>query len=89
MRKVKTFKWEREPLGATDLGRLGKFVKVPEFAEGNSLFLGWGVDFQDLDHGVGSYTVAIVEHVNGTVELYPVDLIQFMEGVGIYEVGSK
>ncbi len=46
--------------------------------EREAVFHGFGLDFEELNDGVGSYTVAIVEMPDGTVELVPVDLVQFI-----------
>ena len=39
----------------------------------------WGNNFEEFEHGPGNYTVAIVEHDNGTVDTYPPNLIEFVE----------
>lgn len=43
-----------------------------------AVFHGFGLDFEELNDGVGNYTVAIVELPDGTVELVPVGLVQFI-----------
>ncbi len=43
-----------------------------------AVFHGFGLDFEELNDGVGNYTVAIVELPDGTVELVSVDRIQFI-----------
>ena len=40
-------------------------------------FQGWGLDYQEFDMSCGTYTVAIVEKQDGTIELVPVNLIKF------------
>ena len=69
MRKVKVFKYERNP--DTNL------LELVEQGIGN--FHAFGCDFEDLDHGVGNYSTAIVEMENGKIENVAVENIQFID----------
>jgi hypothetical protein len=42
------------------------------------VFLGWGVDYEELRDGVGSYSVAIIEYEDGTVGTALLSCIQFV-----------
>ena len=45
---------------------------------GQAQFHGFGFEYQELDEGVGNYTVAIIEWPNGTVETVTVNRIKFV-----------
>jgi hypothetical protein len=44
---------------------------------GNALFLDFGVDFEEFEYGVGTYSTAIIELPSGEVKNVPVELIVF------------
>jgi len=52
------------------------FKKV---SKGYASFLAWGVDFQECEMGVGSYTTAIIELDDGSVHVLPAEMIKFVE----------
>ena len=69
MEKRKVVVYKYEPVkGKTH------YDKVPD---GNGIFLQFGVDFEELENGVGSYSTAIVEMPDGSVKNVPVELIVF------------
>jgi hypothetical protein len=67
MRKVKLFKWEK-------IAESRLYAKV---ADGEGLFVQYGIDFEEVNDGVGSCTTAIIEMEDGTVRNMPLELIQF------------
>lgn len=48
-------------------------------------FLFWGVDYEELQGGIGHYTVAIVELENGAVVTAPASSVKFLEGSALQE----
>jgi hypothetical protein len=44
---------------------------------GSGIFLAWGVDYEELQNGVGMFSTAIIEMPDGTVKNWPVDMIRF------------
>lgn len=48
---------------------------------GNAIFHQWGVDYKEFEVGIGSYTVAIVEWPDGTVEEILPRFIRFIDTV--------
>lgn len=71
-RKAVFYKWEKRT-GTTALN--GRFEKV---LDGQGVFLGFGTDFEELNHGVGQFTTGIIELHDGTMKSVPVEMIQFM-----------
>lgn len=67
MRKVKVLEYEK------DL-ESGEFELVEK---GEGLLHAFGVDYQELENGSGTYSTAIVEMEGGRVKNVPVELIQF------------
>lgn len=67
MRKVCIYEWKRVE---------GKrhYEKV---SIGNGLFHQFGVGYEELDAGVGNFSTAIVELLDGSIVNVPVDLITF------------
>lgn len=51
-------------------------TKVPV---GSGKFHQFGVDYEELNDGVGNFSTAIVEMPDGKVVNVPVDLIEFIE----------
>lgn len=47
--------------------------------DGWAKFHAWGVDFQNCEFGVGTYSAAIVERKDGRVELVPAEMIKFIK----------
>ena len=43
------------------------------------LFHGWGIDSEEVDGGVLTYTVGIIELDDGEIELVPVKLFVFVK----------
>ena len=63
--------------------RLGRYVveakqseKVPAF---KAWFHGFGVNFEELETGVGNYTVAILERDDGAIVLEPAENVEFLQ----------
>lgn len=54
--------------------------------KGYATFIKWGVDYEELEHGVGSYSTAIIRLDDGTIKNVHVDMIRFLKplakGVG-------
>ena len=67
MRKVKTFKWEKNENRT--------FSKV-EDGEGD--FIQYGTDYEEFETGPGNFTTAVIEMPDGTVKNLALDLIQFL-----------
>jgi len=44
---------------------------------GSGVFLEFGVDFEELERGVGNYSTALVEMPDGSVKNVPVELVVF------------
>ena len=65
-RKVVFFRYERS--------ENGNYEKV---AEGHGEFLGFGVDYEELNNGAGTFSTAIIELPDGSVKNIPVELIVF------------
>lgn len=73
MRQVKVFEWKRpEGEGANRLPH----VKAEKCY---ATFHQFGVDYEEFESGPGNFSVAIVEYSDGTVDLVPAHLIQFIE----------
>lgn len=45
----------------------------------DGVFHGWGVDYEELEAGVGNFTAAIVERPGGVIVLVPAAKISFPE----------
>ena len=69
MRKVRVFKYERK-LGDTFHTKID---------DGLATFHRWGVDYEELENGVGNYSTAIIEREDGSVKNVPVALIAFVQ----------
>ena len=59
MRKVKVFKYER-----TKEPKKYHMEKVPD---GEALFHKWGLDVDEEDNGIASYSTAIIERSDGSI----------------------
>jgi hypothetical protein len=46
---------------------------------GKAYFLGFGIEYEELDNTVGQYSTAIIELQDGTVKNVPVEHIRFLE----------
>ncbi len=68
-RLVKVTKWEKHP-------EHKHFEQVPD---GVAVFHQFGSDIEEYHEGAATYSTAIIERKNGTVENVPVGLIQFIE----------
>ncbi len=66
-RKVLVYKYERVQ-GQTNLEKV---------CIGGGIFHQFGLDYEELEDGVGNYTTAMVEMSDGTIEGVPVDLVEF------------
>ena len=64
MRKVKYFEYDRLTRG--------------RIAMGIATFLAWGVDYEELNDGVGTFSTALIELDDGTVKNVPVENIEFV-----------
>jgi hypothetical protein len=54
----------------------GKFMLTEK---GEALFHAFGVDFEELENGIGSYSTAIIEWPDGSLGNVPVEHIRFLE----------
>ena len=68
MRKVTVFKREIIPAGGSKL-----------VERGWAWFHDFGLDYEELNDGVGNYTTAVVEFPDGTLENIPLPLVKFQE----------
>lgn len=68
MRKVTVFKREIIPAGGAKL-----------VERGWAWFHDFGLDYEELNDGVGSFTTAVVEFPDGTLENIPLPLVKFEE----------
>ncbi len=50
-----------------------------KYEKGTALFHQFGVDFEELDGGPGSYSTAIIEWEDGLVDMVRADMIQFVK----------
>lgn len=73
MRDVSVYEWWR-PDGSDYNVPFEKKLKT------KGVFLGFGLDFDAIDNGVGTYSIAIVELENGDIINPPVELIKFEDG---------
>lgn len=67
MRKVKIFKWVWNE----------EKQEHDEVLDGAGLFVQYGVNFVELDEGIGNYTSVIVEKSDGTILNLPTELVVF------------
>ena len=49
-----------------------------------AMFHSFGVDYEEFENGPGTYSVAIVEWPDGTIETVRADRIRFDEKIGGY-----
>ena len=69
MRNVRVYKFSKEPGD--------KYMKkVPD---GTAKFHQFGLDYQELDNGIGNFSAAVIERDDGTVKLVPADMIEFIK----------
>jgi len=68
--RVKIFKFERR------LEEGKSFLEKVE--NGYGAFCAWGLDYEEMDNGVGTYSTAIVKRDDGTIENVPVGMVQFL-----------
>ncbi len=79
-RKVKIFKFEPakdkdgEYLTNEQGHRYSNKVKT-----GVGLFHQWGCDYEEFESGAGTYSTAIIEMEDGTVENVPCELVKFIK----------
>jgi len=46
---------------------------------GTATFHQFGLDYQDLDGGIGTFSTAIIELGDGTIKNVPVELVEFVK----------
>ncbi|MCP5004663.1 MAG: hypothetical protein GY941_12105 [Planctomycetes bacterium] len=68
--KVKVFKWVKHAEG--------HFVKVFDYT---GTFLAWGVDYEELKYGVGTYPIAIVKLEDGSIKTPAARMVVFENGI--------
>ena len=52
-------------------------VEYEKVAAGTGIFIQYGIDFEELENGVGTYSTGIVEMKDGTIKNVPVENLQF------------
>ena len=70
MRDVIVYEWE---INNETARRTGKKIELGEAA-----FHQFGTNYEEFEKGPGNYSVAIVEHRDGTVECVDPELIKFI-----------
>lgn len=70
--EVKVFK---NQFRKTEEKPFGEWVKI---GDGTGWFHTWGCNYQEFEAGAGNFTVAIIEREDGTIEMTPADMIQFL-----------
>ncbi len=73
-RKVKVFKWVKHAEGPL----VDRFGKVFDYT---GTFLAWGVDYEELGCGVGTYSTAIVKLEDGSIKTAAVEMVVFENGI--------
>jgi len=53
------------------------FSNYQKVSDGHGVFLGFGVNYEELENGVGQYSTALVERPDGSVINVPVEMIVF------------
>jgi len=48
-----------------------------------ALFHEFGSDIEEFDNGVGTFSTAIVEYEDGTIDNITVELIRFLDPIGV------
>lgn len=48
--------------------------------KGEALFLQWGINYEELETGVGSFSTAIIELGDGTVKNISAEHVRFISG---------
>lgn len=71
MRQVQVFKWIQERDGD------GKLQNV-RTQDGMATFHQFGAAYEEFENGAGSYTIAIIERADGSVQQVNADMIQFI-----------
>ena len=46
--------------------------------QGEAEFMSWGVHYEELDHGVGAYSTAIIKLGDGRIKNIPVENVRFI-----------
>jgi len=67
-------------------------TKVPDkihfekVEKGYATFIKWGIDYEEINDGVGNFSTAIIRLDDGTIKNVPVEMIRFLKplakGVG-------
>ncbi len=81
MRRVKVFKQDR-----VKADKYHRYIKV---SDGEAYFHKWGIDYTELNDGVGSCSAAIIERDDGRIELIYPDNIQFIKKSTILPTEEK
>lgn len=74
-RRVRLYKWF-QPKADSSISPIPAATKEPD---GFGYFHDFGLDFEQMEFGVGTYSVALVETLHGEVRSIPVDLIEFID----------
>ena len=70
MNKVEVYKWEH----TIEDGKSFNW-KVYEC---DAVFCSWGVDYEELENGIGNYSTAIVQLSDGSIKNVECSLIRFL-----------
>ena len=78
MRKVKVYRWEQIDTG--NKNRFGNIeYRTEKIFDNYGLFHKIGLNFEEFDDGVGTYSTAIVEMPDGTMQHTDIEMIEFVE----------
>lgn len=80
MGKVEYFEHERvESKEITEGADIQSKFVFELISKGFATFLRYGLDYQECEQGVGTYSTAIIKLDDGTVKNVPVEQIKFIE----------
>ena len=82
MKRVQVYKWGEGSVAERDR-RTGvvlvttKTVRIPTY---KGKLHGFGTDWEELNHGIGQFPVAIVEKDDGNLVAEPITLVRILDG---------
>lgn len=79
MRCVRVYKQERRERTPEQLKETPRLYYYERTFDYVGTFAGYGLDIEEYENSIASYTCAIVEKDDGTVDLVPVRLIEFVQ----------
>ena len=69
----------RNYVAAPNKGGFKRRFLDPE-EQGEALFHGWGVNYEEFESGAGNFSTAIIELEDGTVKNIPAEQVRFISG---------